>query len=230
MCEFLKRLLACLETLIVDLDSQREELDRVKEELNNIKDFLAYISNDVKKIGEYVNQNLVHQNLININSEVSEYEAMVYLIDTDNPNIQKLPQYQNALQYMEKVLRYFETLDSKLTDMYKELNDKCHYKSLAKKYHNLFQNEDVYIDDYNEFVNFFLTLEIDNLDKQKVLSYVIKKNVCYYRTNLHEEIEIDREQDLRKVQEIIYTNKGLLKDEYLFFMERVLKQVNYHFH
>lgn len=226
MCEFLKRFLTCLEPIIIDLDSQKEELNNVKEELDNINDFLAYVSNDVKKIGKYLHQKLIHQNLTNMDSEVSEYEAMVYLIDTDNPSIQKLPQYQNALQYMEKVLQYFETLDTKLNDVYKELNDKCHYKSLAKKYYDLFHTDDLYIDDYNEFVNFFLTLEMDDFDKQKVLSYVIKKNVCYYRTNLHEEIEIDREQDLRKVQEIIYTNKGLLNEEYLSFMERILKEVN----
>ena len=226
MCEFIKKLLACLEPIIVDLDSQKEELDNVKEELDNINDFLAYVSNDVKKIGKYLNQKLIHQNLVNINSEVPEYEAMVYLIDTDNPTIQKLPQYQSSLRYMETVLQYFKTLDSKLSDMCKEISDKYHYKSLAKKYYDLFQNEDMHIDDYNEFVNFYLTLEMDNIDKQNILSYVIKKNVCYYRTNLHEEIEIDREQDLRKVQEIIYTNKGLLNDEYMSFMERVLKQVN----
>lgn len=226
MCDFIKKLLAYLEPIIVDLDSQKEELDDVKEELDNLKDFLAYVSNDIKKIGKYFNQKLIHQNLININSEVTEYEAMVYLIDTDNPSIQKLPQYQNAVQYMEKVLQYFEILDSKLSDMYRELSDKCHYKLLAKKYYDLFQNEEMYVKDNNEFVNFYLTLEMDNLDKQKVLSYVIKKNVCYYRTNLYETIEIDREQDLRKVQEIIYANKGLLNDEYLSFMERVLKQVN----
>ena len=226
MCEFLKRFLTCLEPIIIDLDSQKEELNNVKEELDNINDFLAYVSNNVKKIGKYLHQKLIHQNLTNMDSEVSEYEAMVYLIDTDNPSIQKLPQYQNALQYMEKVLQYFETLDTKLSDVYKELNDKCHYKSLAKKYYDLFYTDDLYIDDYNEFVNFFLTLEMDDFDKQKVLSYVIKKNVSYYRTNLHEEIEIDREQDLRKVQEIIYTNKGLLNEEYLSFMERILKEVN----
>jgi len=226
MCEFIKRFLACLEPIIADVDSQKEELDKVKEELDKVKDFLAYVSNDLKKIGKYLEQKLVHQNLININSEISEYEAMIYLIDTDNPNIQKLPQYQNALQYMNNILNHFKNLDLKLSDMYDELNDEYHYKSLAQKYYDLFQDENMYIENHNEFISFYSTIEMDEIDKQNILSYVLKKNVCYYRNSLHEEFEIDREQDLHKIQEIIHTNKVLLNDEYLSFMERVLKQVN----
>ena len=226
MCDFIKKFLACLGIIIVDIDSQKEELDKLKKELDSVNDFLDYVSTDVKKIGKYLNQKLIHQNLINISSDVSEYDAMVYLIETDNPSIQKLPQYQNALKYMQNILKYFQNVSSNLSSEYKEVRDKYQYKSLSKKYYDLFQKEDMCVEDYNEFVDFFLTIELSNEERQKILGYVIKKNVDYYRANLHEELEVDKEQDLRKVQEIIYTNKNLLNNEYLSFVERVLKQVN----
>lgn len=226
MCEFLKRFLACLEPIIGDLDSRKEELDKLNNDLADIKDFFVYIEGDIKKIGKYHNQKLIHQILSNLNSDVSEYDGMVYLIEADNSSIQKLPQYQKAVQYMYDIFRYFDVYFSNLTKLCANLDDEYKYKSLAKKYYDLFQNDNMYLNDNNVFVDFLLKLNISKEDKRDILCYVIKMNVDYYNSNLNENIEIDKQQDLRKIQEIIYANRGLLNNEYASFVEQVEKQVN----
>lgn len=226
MCEFLKRFFACLKPIVEDLDNKKTELDNIKEELDNINEFIDHVMDDEKKIGEYSNQTLIHQALGILDSEVSEYKAMVYLIEADNQNIQRLPQYQNAVQYLRKILKYFNVRLEDLTTLYKKLNSEYHYKEIAKKYYDLFQKEGMYIDDNDEFIELLLSLEISDNDKRDILSYVIKMNVDYYVTNLNEEFEIDKEQDLRKIQEIIHSNKNLLTNEYLSFVEKIGKYVN----
>lgn len=226
MCDFVKRFLACLEPIIVDLDDRKDELAKIKNELDSVNDFLKYVDGDVKKIGKYHNQEFIHQNLTSVDSEVSDYKAMVYLIDTDNTSIQKIPQYQIAIEYMEKIIESLTASSSELTKIYLSLDDEYSYKIKAKKYYDLFQNEDVYVLDYSEFVEFFLTLSLTEEDKIDILSYTVKMNVEYYRNNVNENIEIDREQDMKKIQEIIHKNKNLLSNEYDAFIEGIGKYVN----
>ena len=226
MCDFIKIFFACLEPIIIDLDIRRDELTKIKKELDDVESFLEYVESDIKKIGLYDNQNLIHQNLQSVDSDVSEYNAMVYLINSENPNIQKIPQYQISVKYMNKILDKFKTSFENMVKLHSDLSKEYKYKMLAKKYFDLFHEEEIFVIDNDEFINLFETLDLTNDDKKNILSYVIKSNVQYYQSNLSNNIEIDREQEIKKVQEIIYENKNLLSDEYSAFLEGVNKRVN----
>lgn len=226
MCDYIRRLLTCLEPIIIDLDSRKEELDNLKQELDNVRDFLHYVENDIKKIGKYTNQKFIHDNLTNLDSENSEYQAMIYLAESNSPNIQKMPQYQSAINYLKNLLEYFDISEKSFSKIFKELSDEYYYKSTAKKYYDLFQSDDTYIQDYDEFIEFFMTIDIDVKDRIDILSYVIKSNVNYYKNNTNENLEVDRRQELMKIQEIIHDNKSLLSDKYDNFLDGVNKRVD----
>lgn len=226
MCDYIKRFLECLEPIIKDLEIKKEELDKIKEELDSTRDLLRYTENDIKKIGKYDNQDFINNNLINVDSEINEYQAMVYLVDSDNPSIQKIPQYQVAVKYLENILDYFNISEKSLNKLFLDLSDEYYYKSLAKKYYDLFQQEELYVLEHDEFVKFFLTLDIEEEDKRNILCYVIKNNVNYYKNNTIENYEVDRKQELMKIQEIIHDNRSLMSDKYNNFMEGASKRLD----
>ena len=226
MCECVKGFLACLKPIIIDLDYQKEELEKVRNELEKVTDFLMYTNDDIKNIGEYNDQEYIYQNLASFSLDENTYKAIVYLINSDNPQIKCLPQYHEAVKALEGMNNSFKVIKENLTELESKNSEDYEYKSLAKKYYDLFNEEVLFVPEQKEFVDFLLTTNLEEYNKVNLINYVIKVNVSYYRENENNEIEVDREQDLVKIQEIIYKNKMLLSEEYSKFMEMISKQVN----
>ena len=226
MCDCISKFLKCLEPIIIDLNEVKKELDKLRIELSDVNDFLEYVKGDITKISTYSNQDLIYNNLSSLESDETNYKAMVYLVNGNSENIKALPQYESAVNYMESIIECFEINKENLVELEKRTNDDYEYKSIAKKYYDLFQQENLYIEEQKEFVDFLLTTNLDKKDYEHILCHVVKMNVVYYRNNAFEDLEIDREQDLMKIHEIIHNNKVLMNSEYADFVNKVSKKIN----
>jgi len=229
MCDFIKKFLSNLEIIISDIDYQKEELDKFREQLEDVTNFLEYVDDDIKKIGTHNNQKLIHENLPDLDLDVDKYQAMVYLVETDNLNIQSMPQYVSAVNYMKELVENFKILKTNLIDLIEKNNNDYEYKVTAQKYYEIFKNEVFYVEEPKEFVKFLLTVDLSEEDVKNILSYTIKNNVEYYQTSVNKPLEVDRKQELMKIHEIIHLNKNLMSNEYNEFMEKISKQVNLSF-
>ena len=128
MNEFVERLIEKLRPTIVDLDDKIRELTVWQKEKKRIEEFLNYLENDISKIKDYSDQELILSNLLRIESNENEYNASCYLLTSGNENVKLLPQYQIAYQYILKIVHFFtkrnEELLIKTDDLKKIYEDK----------------------------------------------------------------------------------------------------------
>ena len=184
MSDSVERLLKLLEPLIVDLDDKIRELESKKEKLEKVSRFVAYINDDVHRVGVYADQDFILGNLEIINSNREEYKAYCYLLKSDDENIKKLPQYEKATQYITNMINCFKTMKVSLTEEVRNLESDCKRKSVEKKYYDLFSKERFYVSEIDEYKEFLDEHEISVDDKIQLLLLTIKKNVEKYQEEL----------------------------------------------
>lgn len=174
-------MLVNLEPLICDLNEKLQELDYKKEKLEKVSRFIAYINNDVHLVGIYADQELIYDNLENIDSNKAEYKACCYLLENDNENIKKLPQYIEANNYILNLINYFKKCKNDLTSDIQELEKCCHNKKIEKKYYDMFSENKVFVKDTQEFEKFLDEHEIEINDKIQLLKHAINSNIKKYQ-------------------------------------------------
>lgn len=224
MCDSITFFLSYLKPIISDLDVVKKELNEIKKELNNVQDFLEFINDDVYRVGKYENQEFIIQKLEEIDYDKKYYQGMIYLLESKSEHIQILPQYNDAVNYIKKIIAHFKELNNQLSYRVDILDDVYDYKFVANKYYNILNSDKVFVEDTEEFNKFLTNTQITNYNKIKILSYVIKENVCYYEDEQLD--EVDKEQDLVKVQEIIYQNRNLFGNKYNELTDMVSEHVN----
>lgn len=224
MCDSITFFLSYLKPIISDLDVVKKELNEIKKELNNVQDFLEFINDDVYRVGKYENQEFIIQKLEEIDYDTKYYQGMIYLLESKSEHIQILPQYNDAVNYIKKIIAHFKELNNQLSYRVDILDDVYDYKFVANKYYNILNSDKVFVEDTEEFNKFLTNTQITNYNKIKILSYVIKENVCYYEDEQLD--EVDKEQDLVKVQEIIYQNRNLFGNKYNELTDMVSEHVN----
>ncbi len=180
MNESISKLTELLKPTIIDLDDGLNELSIKKNNLFEIGELIKEVGDDIKKIANYKNQNLIIDNLKNINTTEKEYKASCYLINSNDKNIQSLPQYIESSNYLERLINYFKKEYEELALDVSELEVVCNEKKLNKKYLEIFNLESPFVDDTDEFTEFLKEKELTNNDKINLLIYVIKNNIKGY--------------------------------------------------
>ena len=181
MSDFIEKLTSVLEPTIIDLDSKIEELDLKNKELESIESFLNYVSDDPKRINSYSNQSLLIDILPKINSNENTYNASCYLLSSDDDNVMRLPQYDNAVEYLKNIIYYMKNEKIILTNNVADLEKICCEKKLNKKYYEIFKSTNPVVEDVTEFSDFLENQILDEETKINILMYVIKQNVKEYR-------------------------------------------------
>ncbi len=181
MNEFVERLIEKLRPTIVDLDDKIRELTVWQKEKKRIEEFLNYLENDISKIKDYSDQELILSNLLRIESNENEYNASCYLLTSGNENVKLLPQYQIAYQYILKIVHFFTKRNEELLIKTDDLTKICEDKKMNKKYFDIFDSVDPFVHDVDEFADFLRKQDLDNDTKRQILIYTIKKNVDKYK-------------------------------------------------
>ncbi len=181
MNDFVKKLLDNLEPTIIDLDDFLKNLDINRGKLKDCSDFLDFVHDDIKMVGSYADQNLVLESLEKLGSTDAKYRANCYLLNGNSESVQLLPQYQEAVEYLETIIGYFKNEKECLLNKVSELENICEEKLLNRKYFEVFQSERPYVLDTEEFSNFIDKQSLEKEDKIALLKYTIKNNVEMYK-------------------------------------------------
>lgn len=175
-----RKLVGLLEPLIFDLEEKKHLLIEQKNELENVSRMLAYTKDNIDMVGIYADQDLILNSLSKINSNKEEYRASCYLLNSENDDVKKLPQYEKAYDLISDIVEYFKLYKAELIVETNELEKECHEKEIAKKYYNIFSNTNPFIDDINEFNSFIDKYEISEEDKINILIYTLENNIKKY--------------------------------------------------
>ena len=179
--ENIERLRRNLKPLIEDLDEKLGELKGKKEKLESVSRFLAYVNGDVNLVGIYADQNLILESLEKLGSSKDEYKASCYLLRSDDASVKMLPQYQDANDYISRLINYFKMNKSELSAEITDLERVCQEKKTEKKYYDLFEENNPLIEDIGEFEDFLQKHTITSDDRIDLLVYTIKSNLNNYQ-------------------------------------------------
>ena len=175
-----KKLVGLLEPLIYDLDDEKRHLVERREELENVSRMLAYTKDNLDMVGIYADQNLILDSLPRINSDKEKYKASCYLLKSENEDVKKLPQYEEAYNLISDIIEYFKLYKAELIVETNDLEKTCNEKEIEKKYHNILVDPNPFISDVEEFNEFIDKHEISSEDKINILMYVLENNIKEY--------------------------------------------------
>lgn len=175
-----KKLIELLEPLISDLDEKKRLLNEQRSELENVSRMLAYTKDNLDMVGIYADQELILNSLPKIDSNKEEYRASCYLLNSENEDVKKLPQYAQAHDLICDIIEYFKLYKAELIVETNELDNECYEKELAKKYYNIFSSANPFVEDVEDFNSFIDKYKISDEDKINILMYVVENNIKEY--------------------------------------------------
>lgn len=211
MCELVNNFLNLMQPFILNIEEDYETLIAKEKKLDSL--------NNIKKIVNGQNSNFFSINYAEINdlveeynSNKSEYDANKYILESTVKEVKSLPQYQNAKKYFDGIYQYILESCKKLNDEYNLLKEKYTEKKIVNKYYQMFENDDVFVNDAEEIQELFRIINCSIKDKNEVLIYILKAN-----TKLYDVMENDDEfsiSEKEKILEIINNNKNLVSKEF----------------
>lgn len=166
---------------IEGIDEIKEKLDNSMDEYKNLDELVFFIGNDSKKIIDFPNQDLVNNYLSLISKDEKEYQAIKYLISTNDKKLRFLPQYVDSIINLESLSLSIKNLKNKLSSEIDDLSSTYYEKWLNKKYYNIFSTNNIYLSDPSEFSIYLKKLEIPIELKINILGEAIKYNNIYYQ-------------------------------------------------
>ena len=131
-------------------------------------------------VGIYADQDLITNNLFKVNSNIDDYRASCYLLNSENENVKQLPQYEKAHNLISDIVEYFKLYKAELIVETAEEEKQCREKEMDKKYYDIFSNSEPFVDDVEEFNTFVEKLDLSSEDIINLLVFTLENNVSRY--------------------------------------------------
>ena len=185
MNDSLAKLLAYIEPIILNIHDNRIEVKALKSVYDSIKELIELGKNSYLDILEYYDQDFIVKAIkiksSNVeNNWISKYETSKYLLKNQNSNLKDLPQYKEAIQFMETLFTYLCNLYQEISLEYESKNDKLQQQELFNKYYILFRKNNIFITDILEFLTFLDLTKISLEEKLDILIFDNKCNIKNY--------------------------------------------------
>ena len=182
MNDSLTKLLTYIEPKILDIQDKREEIISLKYSYQILKELCA--SKSYLDIINFYDQKFIIDSIkkssdLDINN-YKLYQSSKYLLTNNNLDLQELPQYKNATFYMKKLFSYLNNLYKETELEYFSKEKELKKLELLNKYYLLFNSDNHYLDNVEDFLAFLELVDIPLEDKYKVLIYMTKYNVHFY--------------------------------------------------
>ena len=211
----LKELLAVIEPKIQNIDENRVENAALKKVSETMKELVG-IGSSYKEVFAFYDQEFIFKAIkignSNADDLIKRYQSAKYLLQNDNEVLQEMPQFKEAINFMEELYQYLCGLKEKITSDYETKNENLEIQEILNKYYGLLNRNDIFIKDIDEFIKFLDLNEIDIDARIDILIYINKCNIKNYITT--NDIEIGKNITLSSVRKILYDNKELIGKQY----------------
>ncbi len=218
MNDSLAKLLAYIEPIILNIHDNRIEVKALKSVYDSIKELIELGKNSYLDILEYYDQDFIVKAIkiksSNVeNNWISKYETSKYLLKNQNSNLKDLPQYKEAIQFMETLFTYLCNLYQEISLEYESKNDKLQQQELFNKYYILFRKNNIFITDILEFLTFLDLTKISLEEKLDILIFVNKCNIKNYITT--NDIMLTNDIKLSDITNLLNSNQQFFQENFL---------------
>lgn len=184
MNDSLVKLLAYIEPKILDIQDKRKELLDLESSYKVLKEIIDLGENSYHDIINFYDQNFILNCIKTSNdtylNNLDLYKSSKYLLKSNNQDLLELPQYKEAINYIEKLFTYLIELYNLTKKKYEDLKEKLEQLEILNKYYLIFSKNNIEINDIDEFLLFLQLVDIPLSDKLNVLIQVVKFNVRTY--------------------------------------------------
>lgn len=212
MNDSLKKLLTYIEPKILNIQDKRVEILSLGDSYKTLKEIVDLGQNSYRDILEFYDQDFIircikisNDNYIN---NLDLYKSSKYLLRKNDSNLLELPQYKQAISYMERLFTYLIDLYHQTKLDYDNLKEDLEKLEILNKYYLLFTKENFFVDDIEEFILFMQLVDIPEIDKLNLLILVSKFNVKTY--TLTNDVIIAPDIYLSDIKSILQNNQEKL--------------------
>ena len=218
MNDSLTKLLAYIEPIILNIQDNRMEVKALKSVYESIKELIELGQNSYLDILEYYDQDFIIKTIKIKNSNVfnnwiSKYETSKYLLKNQNANLKELPQYQEAIQFMETLYTYLCNLYQEISLEYETKSANLEQQELFNKYYILFHKNNIFITDILEFLTFLNLTKISLEEKLDILIFINKCNIKNYITT--DDIMLTNNIKLSDISDLLNSNQQFFQENFL---------------
>ena len=215
----LAKLLAYIEPRIVDIGINRVEIKSLSEVLKTMNEIVELGKRSYLEVLDYYDQDFIIRSLKihNKNSDeiIKKYQTTKYLLENQDESMQELPQYKEAIEYMDFIISYLNDLCEEIKEEYQVKNANLEQQELFNKYYLVLKGDHIFVPDADEFINLFKNSGISLEDWLSILLYVNKCNSKIY-TNTQEDLDIfTNEINIPEIKRLLDDNINLIDDNFL---------------
>ena len=225
----LAKLLAYIEPKIANIGENRVEIKALSEVLKTITEIVELGKKSYLEILDYYDQDFIIRCLKIYNETnddlISKYKSCKYLLENQDNNMKELPQYQDAIKYMDFLINYLNELWQKVTEEYNIKSDNLKNQELLNKYYLILKSDNVFIKDALEFIDFLNKVEFTLEERYEILLYVNRYNIKNYSMNTDSKDMFVNDINFAEVKALLEKNAYLIdKNMNLNFKEENIIQ------
>ena len=225
----LAKLLAYIEPKIANIGENRVEIKSLSEVLKTITEIVELGKKSYLEILDYYDQDFIIRCLKIYNETnddlISKYKSCKYLLENQDNNMKELPQYQDAIKYMDFLINYLNELWQKVTEEYNLKSDNLKNQELLNKYYLILKSDNVFIKDALEFIDFLNKVEFTLEERYEILLYVNRCNIKNYSMNTDSKDMFVNDINFAEVKALLEKNAYLIdKNMNLNFKEENIIQ------
>ena len=225
----LAKLLAYIEPKIANIGENRVEIKSLSEVLKTITEIVELGKKSYLEILDYYDQDFIIRCLKIYNEAnddlISKYKSCKYLLENQDNNMKELPQYQDAIKYMDFLINYLNELWQKVTEEYNLKSDNLKNQELLNKYYLILKSDNVFIKDALEFIDFLNKVEFTLEERYEILLYVNRCNIKNYSMNTDSKDMFVNDINFAEVKALLEKNAYLIdKNMNLNFKEENIIQ------
>ena len=135
----LAKLLDNIEPKILNIEENRVELKALKNVQRTMEELIENANDSYHEILNFYDQDFVKRAIMINNSNCEEmiqkYDSSKYLLKTEDSNLKELPQYQEALIFVEDLYKYLYGLFESINLEFEEKKEKLEIQELYNKYY-----------------------------------------------------------------------------------------------
>ena len=220
----LTKLLKEIEPKIRNIEENRLELKTLGDVHQTMEELMDLSKDSYEEILNFYDQDFIFRaiKIKNDNSKnlIEKYHSAKYLLQNKNPELKGLPQYQEALKFMDYLYKYLSGLSESINLDYKFKSENLEIQELFNKYYRILSRDVIYVKDIDEFLTFIELNKLPAEDRLDIYIQINKANIKQYTKSI--EMKLYENINVEDVKELLNKNEILLYQEY--FQEDNLKK------
>ena len=208
----LAKLLYDIEPKIKNIENNRVELKYLKDVYDTFSELICNSEKSYDELLDFYDQDFIYK-AIKIGNDnafelIEKYKSTRYLLKNKDPMLQELPQFKEAINFIQFLHQYLYGLYQKIQKDYNDKKEQMNIEEILNKYYSILNKDNIFVKNIDEFITFLDLNEISATDKLNIMILINKSNIKNYVVS--NDIYISNNLKLSDIKKIIEQNQELL--------------------